>query len=160
LSYGNDRGDTGSVTTTVAPRSTFAQLPRALGRQLLRYAVVGFLGTVVSTVLFLVFRTWWDAVPANLAALALSTVASTEGNRRFTFDDALAGRTREYVQNAGSVLFYAVYSSAVLVLLGQIVDDPTALQESVAVGMASVLGGAARFVVLRNWVFDGAPATA
>ena len=58
------------------------------------------------------------------------------------------------------MVFYAVYSSAVLVLLGQIVDDPTALQESVAVGVASVLGGAARFVVLRNWVFDGAHATA
>jgi putative flippase GtrA len=131
---------------------------RTLVHQLRRFAVVGCLGTVVSSLLFLVFRTWWAAIPANLAALALSTVVSTEVNRRFTFDGAPAHLAREYVQNAGSVLFYAVYSSAVLVLLAQVVDDPTALQESVTVAVASVLGGAARFLVLRNWVFGGAHA--
>jgi putative flippase GtrA len=126
----------------------------------LRYAVVGCLGTVVSAVLYLVLRTWWDAVPANLAAIALSTVASTEGNRRFTFHGAVTDHARAYVQNAGSVLFYAGYSSVVLVLLDQVVTDPTALQESVTVAAASVLGGTVRFLVLRNWVFAGAHATA
>src|SRR5690349_22301839 len=95
---------------------------RTLVRQLLRFAVVGCLGTVVSALLYLVLRSWWDAIPANLAALALSTVVSTEVNRRFTFDGASAHPAREYVQNAGSVVFYAVYSSAVLVLLAQVVD--------------------------------------
>ena len=131
-----------------------------LWHQVLRFAVVGLLGTATSALLYLLFRTWWDAVPANLAAVALSTVLSTEVNRRFTFHGASADHTREYVQNAGSALFYAVYSSAVLVVLGRLVDDPTALQESVTVAAASVLGGAARFVVLRNWVFDGRHATA
>src|SRR6476620_8159961 len=100
-------GRTGSTTTTVAPGPTFPQVPPMLGPQLLRYAVVGCLGTAVSAVLYLVFRTWWDAVPASLAAIALSTVASTEGNRRFTFHGAVTDHAREYVQNAGSVLFYA-----------------------------------------------------
>ena len=92
-------------------------------------------------------------MPANLAALVLSTVASTEANRRFTFPGMAADRRRDYVQNAGTVAFYAVYSSAVLLVLGAAVTDPTALQESSAVAMASVLGGVVRFVVLRNWVF-------
>jgi putative flippase GtrA len=153
-------GTRGSVTTTVAPDPTFPQVGRTLGPQLLRYTVVGCLGTVVSAVLYLVLRTWWDAVPANLAAIALSTVASTEGNRRFTFHGAVTDHARAYVQNAGSVLFYAGYSSVVLVVLDQVMTDPTALQESVTVAAASVLGGMVRFLVLRNWVFAGAHATA
>jgi putative flippase GtrA len=124
-------------------------------RQLARYAVVGALGTAASTLFYLVFRIWWDAVPANLAALVLSTVLSTEANRRFTFGGAQVDRVREYVQNAGTVAFYAVYSSVVLLLLEQVVTDPTALQESLAVAGASVVGGLARFVLLRNWVFGG-----
>ena len=132
---------------------------RTLTHQLLRFAVVGCLGTALSTVLYVVLRTWWDAVPANLAAIALSTAVSTEINRRFTFGGAVADRIRGYLQNAGTVLFCAFSSSTALVALAALVDDPTVLQESVAVATAGVLGGLARFVVLRNWVF-GAHATA
>src|SRR3954468_24145440 len=105
------------MTTMVLPRHPFPPVPRVdrkTVRQLLRYVLVGGLGTVVSALLYLVFRTWWDAVPANLGALVLSTVATTEANRRFTFPGMAADRRREYVQNAGTVAFYAVYSSAVL----------------------------------------------
>jgi len=146
------------VTTMAVTHPGFPRFPRVDAeavRQLMRYGVVGALGTAVSTLLYLVFRVWWDAVPANLAALVLSTVLSTEVNRRFTFDGAVADRAREYLQNAGTVAFYAVYGSVVLLLLEQVVVDPTALQESLAVAGASVVGGLARFVLLRNWVFGG-----
>jgi putative flippase GtrA len=144
------------MTTLVLPRHPFPSVPRVdreVVRQLLRYGVVGGLGTVVSALLYLVLRIWWDAVPANLAALVLSTLASTEANRRFTFGGRPVDRTREYLQNAGTVAFYAVYGSAVLVVLAEVVDDPSSLQESMAVAGASVLGGLLRFLVLRNWVF-------
>ena len=142
--------------TTMVLTPAFPRLPRVDGavvRQLVRYGVVGVLGTTVSALLYLLFRVWWDAVPANLAALVLSTVASTEANRRFTFRGVPTDRVREYLQNAATVAFYAVYSSAVLLLLDALVDDPTALQESATVAAASVLGGLARFAALRNWVF-------
>jgi putative flippase GtrA len=161
--YDNDRGEEGrDVTTLALSQPAFPRLPRVdreLARQLLRYILVGGLGTVLSALLYLLFRTWWDAVPANLAALVLSTVASTEANRRFTFGAAAGDRTREYLQNAGTVAFYALYSTAVLVLLGAVVDGPTALEESVAVAAASAVGGAVRFLVLRNWVFAPQPAS-
>jgi putative flippase GtrA len=146
------------MTTMALEQPGFPRLPHvdvAVVRQLARYVVVGVLGTATSALLYLVFRVWWDAVPANLAALVLSTVLSTEANRRFTFADAQVDRVREYVQNAGTVAFYAVYGSAVLLLLDQLMSDPTALQESLAVAAASVLGGLARFLLLRNWVFGG-----
>lgn len=121
--------------------------------QLLRYAVVGGLGTVLNAVIFLVLRTWWDAMPANLAALVLSTVVGTEVNRRFTFDDAPPHPLRAHLQTVGTVVFYALYSSAVLVLLAMVVESPTAVEQSVAIAAASLLGGLARFLVLRDWVF-------
>ena len=142
--------------TTMVVIPAFPRLPRVDGeivRQLGRYGVVGVLGTAASALLYLLFRVWWDAVPANLAALVLSTVASTEVNRRFTFRGVPTYRKREYLQNAATVAFYAVYSSAVLLVLDALVDDPTALQGSVTVAATSILGGLARFAVLRNWVF-------
>jgi putative flippase GtrA len=161
LTHDNDCGEEGSGVTTMTMGPAFPRLPQPDGeivRQLSRYAVVGLLGTAVSALLYLVFRMWWDAVPANLAALVLSTVASTEANRRFTFGGAVVDRTREYLQNAVTVVFYAFYSSAVLLLLDQVVGDATALQESLVVAGASVVGGLLRFAVLRNWVFGRGPA--
>jgi putative flippase GtrA len=123
--------------------------------QLARYAVVGGLGTAVNAVIFLALRTWFDAVPANLVALLVSTAVSTEANRRFTFEGAMVRCWRAGLQTAATVVFYAFYSSAVLLLLGLVIDDPSPLQETMAVAAASVLGGLGRFLVMRYWVFGG-----
>jgi putative flippase GtrA len=120
--------------------------------QLSRYALIGGAGTVVNVVLFLVARNWLPAVPANLVAIVLSTLATTEANRRFTFQ-AERHRLRILLQNVGTVLFYAFYGAAVLMLLGAAVARPTPLMESAAVASASVLGGLARFAVMRLWAF-------
>lgn len=122
--------------------------------QLARYAVIGGLGTLVNAVIFLLLRTWWDTIPANLVALVLSTVVSTEANRRFTFGGAQVHWLRFHVQSGGTVVFYAFYSSTVLMLLAATIDSPTAWEQTVAVAVASVLGGLGRFLVLRYWVFE------
>ncbi|OLT11142.1 hypothetical protein BJF78_27620 [Pseudonocardia sp. CNS-139] len=121
--------------------------------QVVRYALVGGLGTLVNALVFLLLRTWLDTVPANLVALVVSTAVSTEANRRFTFGGAAAHRWRVNVQTGGAVVFYAFYSSAVLLLLAAVVAAPTPLEETFAVAAASVVGGTCRFLVLRYWVF-------
>jgi putative flippase GtrA len=122
--------------------------------QVARYMMVGGLGTAVNAVAFLLLRTAaLDAVPANLVALLVSTAVSTEANRRFTFGGGAVHRWRAHVQIGGTVLFYAFYSSAVLLLLGLVVDAPTPVAETVTLAAASVLGGFCRFLVLRCWVF-------
>jgi putative flippase GtrA len=122
--------------------------------QLAHYVMVGGLGTAVNAAVFLLLRTVvLDAVPANLVALLVSTAVSTEANRRFTFGGAAVHRWRARVQIGGTVLFYALYSSAVLLLLGLLVDAPTPVEETVALAAASVLGGLGRFLLLRYWVF-------
>ena len=125
--------------------------------QLARYVVAGGVGTLVNALVYLLLRNWWDLLPANLVALVLSTLVSTEVNRRFTFSGEQGHAWRAHVQTVGTIAFYAVYSSGVLLALTAVVDRPTPLLESVTVAAASVLGGAARFLLLRFWVFDSAP---
>ena len=121
--------------------------------QIARYSVVGGLGTAANALIYLLLRTWLEPVPANLIALVSSTFVSTEANRRFTFGGSAAHHWRKYVQNGGTVLFYAFYSSTVLLLVGALVDGPSPTLEAGAVAVASVLGGACRFMVMRYWVF-------
>lgn len=122
--------------------------------QLIRYTIIGGGSTGLTAVLFLALRPWLDAVPANLIALVITTAVSTEANRRFAFGGAQAHRLREWVQDIGTVAFYAGYTSAVLVVLHLIVPSASPVQEAIAVAVASVGGGIARFLVLRNWVFS------
>jgi putative flippase GtrA len=122
--------------------------------QVSRYVMVGALGTGVNAAVFYLLRTsGLDAVPASLVGLLVSTAASTEANRRFTFGGTAVHPWRARVQVGGTVVFYALYSSAVLLLLGLVVDGPTPALETVVLAAASVLGGAGRFLVLRYWVF-------
>jgi len=122
--------------------------------QLTRFAVVGGFGTAVTAVLYLLARLVLGPISANLVALLLSTAVSTEVNRRFTFAGASAHRWRVYVQDIGTVVFYAGYGTGVLLLVDELVPDATVLLETAAVTAASVLGGLLRFVILKAWVFD------
>jgi putative flippase GtrA len=140
------------ASAVVAP--AWLRLRHPLLLQVARYVMVGGLGTAVSAAAFLLLRiAGLEAVPANLVALLVSTAVSTEANRRFTFGGTAVHRWRVRVQIGGTVLFYAFYGSAVLLLLGLVVDAPTPVEETVTLAAASVLGGACRFLVLRYWVF-------
>ena len=141
------------ATATLTRLAAFrARHPRLV--QLIRFTAVGGAGTLLNAAIFLLLRTWWETLPANLAALVLSTAIGTELNRHFTFSASRGShRWRAHVQNGGTVLFYAFYSSAVLLALGLLVTDPSPVLESVAVAVASVLGGLLRFLVMRYWVF-------
>lgn len=147
------RGEVSEVAVAVEAARVRFRVEHPLVVQVLRYAIVGGAGTAANAAIFLLLRTWFDSVPANLIALVLSTALSTELNRRFTFGGAEAHHWRNAVQNTGTVVFYAFYSSAVLLGLGLLVDTPGPLLEAVAVAAASLLGGTVRFLVMRYWVF-------
>jgi putative flippase GtrA len=146
------KGVVDMASAVVAPAGPLLRHPLFL--QVARYVMVGGLGTGVNAATFLLLRTaGLDAVPASLVALLVSTAVSTEANRRFTFGGTAVHPWRARVQVGGTVLFYAFYSSAVLLLLGLVVDAPTPVEQTVALAAASVLGGVGRFLVLRYWVF-------
>lgn len=137
----------------VAARATRLVERRPVLGQAARYLVVGGGSTLLNGLIFLLLRNWWEAVPANLVALVLSTAVSTEMHRRVTFGGAEVRPLRAQVQNGGTVAFYAFYSSSVLLTVGVLVTDPSPLLEGAAVAAASVLGGTCRFLLLRHWVF-------
>lgn len=122
--------------------------------QLARYVVVGGAATGLNAALFLLLRQGLETFTANLVALTLTTAVSTEANRRFAFGGARAHRLREWVQDIGTVTFYAGYTSVVLVSLHGLLPGATPAQEATAVAVASVAGGLLRFTVLRLWVFE------
>jgi glycosyltransferase involved in cell wall biosynthesis len=133
-----------------------AVLSRAEGTwawQVLSFAVIGVLSTVANLALYGLFRLWWPALLANFAALVLTTLFNTEANRRFTFTAAAKPGGRVHLQ--GLVVFglYYAFTSAALLGLQWLEPHPARWLELVVLLVASVLGTAGRFVLLRTWVF-------
>lgn len=126
-----------------------------LGNHAAWYVVAGVVTTAGQAALFLVLHDPLGAQAANLVAIALTTVANTEFHRRVTFAGRRSDATRRHLQDALTFAFYAGYGSAVLALLDGVVTRPSAWLQTGALLLASLVGGVARFAVLRWWVFRG-----
>ena len=130
-----------------------ARTAPSLGSQLIRFASIGVVSTVVFAALFALLDGPLGAVLADVVALLVCAFANTAANRRLTF--ALRGR-------AGRVRHYAVGTALGLLPLALTLG---ALGVLAAVGVTSLavvlvtltatnlLATAARFLLLRNWVF-------
>jgi putative flippase GtrA len=92
-------------------------------------------------------------VGADVVALGVCAVANTAANRRLTF--ALRGRadrTRQYAAGLAVTLMPLVLTIGVLMLFGA--TGVTALApQLVALTLVNAAATAARFVLLRTWVF-------
>ncbi|MEU0465942.1 GtrA family protein [Amycolatopsis sp. NPDC006131] len=117
------------------------------------YVVAGVLTTGLQELLFLGGRPLLGAVTANVLAIALTTLANTEFQRRVTFAGHSASPVRLHLQSAVTFAFYAGYGSLVLLSLHLFTTNPSATLQAVALAAASGLGGIVRFAVLRWWVF-------
>jgi putative flippase GtrA len=148
----------GSSAVVAAQRATFSpSLPaarRRLLRQIVHFLVIGVGCTVVTAVLYLVLHTWLSTTWANLLAFAATTVISSVANRKITFSEAQAvSRLRLHAQSGLVFLFYATSTTVALDVLDLVVAQPTPVEQAVAVWVVSMLGGTARFLLLRVWVF-------
>lgn len=137
-------------------RSRLAPITRQAGF----FTGIGLVSSVANAALYLLLRQWWNAEVATVVAVTVTTLISTEANRRMTFAEARTSRAGLVVQNLVVILFYCTYNTATLWVLHQIVTEPAARTESLALLIASTAGGTARFVLLRSWVFRGRGAPA
>jgi putative flippase GtrA len=120
------------------------------GRQLVGFAKVGVLSTLVSLVLFLMLRGDVGAVAANLIAVGATALGNTWANRRYTFGYRDASRRgRHYVGGLAIALGGLALSSLVLTAVTGGVVQVLVLLTSWA------LVTVARFALLRHWVFRG-----
>lgn len=132
-------------------RSRLAPITRQAGF----FTGIGLVSSVANAALYLLLRQWWNAEMATVVAVTVTTLISTEANRRMTFAEARTSRAGLVVQNLVVILFYCTYNTATLWVLHQIATEPAARTESLALLIASTAGGTARFVLLRAWVFRG-----
>ena len=131
-------------------------VPPGMTRQLVRFAAIGVVSTLVYLVLFLLLHTVAGAQLANFLALALTAVGNTAANRRLTF--GVRGRTdavRHQFQGFGIFLLGLAITSGSLALLHLSNPEPGKLVEISALVGANLVATAVRFLLLRGWVFRG-----
>ncbi|AUY51313.1 GtrA family protein [Streptomyces sp. CB01881] len=129
---------------------------RTTRRQLPSFLVIGVLSTVFYLLLFAAVRFFTGAQAANLIALAVSAVANTAANRRFTFGiTGNEGALRDQLQGAVAFLIGLGLSSGALALLAVLVPDASRPVEVAGLVAANGLATVARFLLLKVWVFRG-----
>ena len=138
----------------VRARVQAAEPPAGLRRQLPVFAVIGVLSTVAYLLLYVLLRGSLGAFTANGVALAVTAVANTTANRRFTFG-VTGARNALRDQFGGAVAFVIglAISSGMLAAVHAAAAQPSRMLELTALVGANALSTIARFVLLRAWVF-------
>lgn len=150
--------DTGVL---MAPDPDGASTTWAVLVQLLVFAGVGFLFTVVYAVLFVGLREVATAQWANGISLVVSTIAGTAGHRRFTF--GVRGRARAVQHQVLGLVMLAFGLAATtgsLMLLEVASESPTRVAELVVLAAANLFVGLVRFCAFRAAMVPGTPRAA
>jgi putative flippase GtrA len=153
----------GGVTLPLGPRRVSAgpsaEAPTAdgLASQLVRFASIGVVSTVVFGSLFALLDGPLGPAPAVVLAMAACAVANTAANRRLTFSlRGRAGRARDLALGAvAGVVPLALALGALAALAVAGVTSPGA--RVAAVTAASAGGSLARFVFLRSLALGRLP---
>lgn len=125
-----------------------------IGRQLVRFGVIGVFSTGLFALLFLLFRGGLGAQAANALALVIATFANTAVNRRVTFGVRGAnGAARHQAQGYVILIIALVLTSGSLAVLDMAFPDAGHGVELVVLTVANVLATLVKFVLFRAWVF-------
>jgi putative flippase GtrA len=112
------------------------------------------MSTLAYALLFVLLRTPLGAVAANALALALTAVANTAANRRFTFRiRGHAGLLRHHVSGALVYLLTLGLTSGALGVLHGLDAAPSRPLELSVLIAAGAAATVTRYVALRSWVF-------
>lgn len=128
--------------------------PGSLLRQTVRFATVGIASTAAYLLLFMLLHGMLGAQAANLIALLVTAIGNTAANRRFTF--GVAGSKRVARHHFEGLIVFAIalaITSGSLALLHTLVPEPGRYVDAIVLVAANLLATAARFVLLRGWVF-------
>jgi glycosyltransferase involved in cell wall biosynthesis len=119
-----------------------------------RFLAIGVLSTLSYAGLYLLLRGPLGAAGANALALALTAVANTQANRRFSFRiRGRAGLLRQHLAGAVVYLLALGLTGGALDLLHRLDPHPAALLEVTVLVLAGALATVSRYVALRTWVF-------
>ena len=129
-----------------------------LGRQLLRFGVIGVASTALFALIFLVARAGLGAQAANALALLLTAVVNTAANRRLTFGVRGSARVmRHHIQGIVILGIALMLTSGSLAMLHTLAPDAGHGIELAVLTIANVLATLVRFLLFRAWVFTRRP---
>jgi glycosyltransferase involved in cell wall biosynthesis len=126
----------------------------ALQSPLIRFLAIGLTSTLAYALLYLMLRLGLSGSVANALALALTAVANTQANRRYTF--GIRGWSGVLRHQAGGLMVFALalgLTEGALATLQAVVPHPSTLLEVAVLVAASALATMSRYVALRTWVF-------
>jgi putative flippase GtrA len=118
------------------------------------FVLVGAASTIAYLFLYLVLRSPLGPAGANALALAVTAVANTQANRRFTF--GVRGRKGLVRQHAGGGAVYVLalgITLGALTLMHDVDHRPAHLLELTVLVIASAVATLSRYAILRTWVF-------
>jgi putative flippase GtrA len=144
------------VSTALSDLRGVARL--ALAAPITRFLGIGIASTLAYALLFLALAGLLGSILASAAALALTAVANTAANRRFTF--GIRGPERLARQHlAGFIVFLIALglTNGALGVLHGLDPHPARLLEAAALVLANLSATVTRYVALATWVFRSAP---
>jgi putative flippase GtrA len=144
----------GAIPIPLTPRRRKESLPPGMSRQLPFFATIGVASTLAYLGLYLMLRPLGGAFVANTIALALTAIANTTANRRFTF--GVAGARNALRDQVGGMVAFGValaLSTGTLAAVHAASPHPAHRVELVALIGANALATIIRFVLLRAWIF-------
>jgi putative flippase GtrA len=142
----------GRASLSSASRTSDAYAP-GLGSQVVRFASIGLVSTVVFGLLFALLAGPLGAFGADVVALGLCSIANTAANRRVTF--AYRGRTGRARHLAAGLALAALPLGLTLTTLLALASLGVRSLEAqlAALTLANAIATGARFTLLRLWVF-------
>ncbi|WP_459647345.1 GtrA family protein [Kitasatospora sp. Ki12] len=143
-----------SSPPTEPPRTAQRSGEPTVKRQLPSFLAIGVLSTLFYLGLYIVARRFVDPQAANLIALAVSAVANTAANRRFTFGiTGTDGALRHQLQGAVAFVIGLALSAGVLALLDMAAPNASKVVEVGGLVVANGLATVVRFLLMKVWVF-------
>lgn len=151
-----------STTTAFASLAGSAR-PRALGREIVTFGLIGVGSTLAYVGLFAALRSVAPAGVANAGALVVTAVGNTAANRRLTF--GVRGRRSILRDQAAGLVAFAIalaLTSGAIALLGWLIPGADRSTEVAVLIAANALATAVRFLLLRGLIaapqhFEGSP---
>lgn len=131
-----------------------AGVPAGLPGQLIRFAAIGVASTLAYLLLYALLRTGLGPQWANFMALLITAIGNTAANRRMTF--GVRGGENAWRHQAQGLLVFAIglgVTSGSLAMLDAATTRPPKFVELAVLVAANLIATAARFVLLRVWVF-------
>lgn len=123
---------------------------RPLSAQIVSFAVIGLLSTLVFSILYLLLSTFMPEQWANFCALAISAVANTLVNRRVTFGITDPSSAMSHlVQGIATFFLTWLLTSEALTFAAASISHPTALENLVILTAANAIATILRFLAYR-----------